>query len=121
MPIAYLPRSAMRKAADLYPGQAKTDAGNAFVIAETARTMPHTLRPIDPSKAGNRRLKNAPFRSAWVASCLIRCRRYITTGKRAEGKRHNAAVMCRARRRLNVLFAMVKHGVFYEQTTPTAA
>ena len=41
--------------------------------------------------------------------------------KRAEGKRHNAAVMCLAGRRLNVLFAMVKHGVFYETKTPAAA
>jgi transposase len=45
--IAYLPGLAMRKAADLYPGQAKTDARDAFVIADTARTMPHTLRTVD--------------------------------------------------------------------------
>lgn len=37
----------MRKAADLYPGQAKTDARDAFIIADTARTMPHTLRSVD--------------------------------------------------------------------------
>lgn len=30
--------------------------------------------------------------------------------ERAEGKRHNAAVMCLARRGLNVLFAMAKQG-----------
>ena len=45
--IAYLPGLAMRKAADLYPGQAKTDARGAFIIADTARTMPHTLRSVD--------------------------------------------------------------------------
>ncbi|AOP52815.1 IS110 family transposase [Brevibacterium aurantiacum] len=45
--IAYLPGLAMRKAADLYPGQAKTDARDAFIIADTARTMPHTLRSVD--------------------------------------------------------------------------
>ena len=41
--VAYLPGLAMRKAADLYPGRSKTDARDAFIIADTARTMPHTL------------------------------------------------------------------------------
>jgi hypothetical protein len=41
--------------------------------------------------------------------------------ERAEGKQHNAAVMCLARRRLNVLFAMVKSGAFYEARTPVTA
>lgn len=45
--VAYLPGLAMRRAADLYPGSAKTDARDAFVIADTARTMPHTLRRVD--------------------------------------------------------------------------
>ncbi|PWD41013.1 IS110 family transposase [Gordonia paraffinivorans] len=45
--VAYLPGLTMRRVADLYPGQAKTDARDAFIIADTARTMPHTLRRID--------------------------------------------------------------------------
>lgn len=45
--VAYLPGLAMRRAADLYPGNAKTDARDAFVIADTARSMPHTLRRVD--------------------------------------------------------------------------
>ena len=45
--VAYLPGLAMRKAADLYPGKSKTDARDAFIIAETARAMPHTLRAVD--------------------------------------------------------------------------
>lgn len=45
--VAYLPGLAMRRAADLYPGNAKTDARDAFIIADTARTMPHTLRRVD--------------------------------------------------------------------------
>ena len=45
--VAYLPGLAMRKAADLYPGQSKTDARDAFIFADTARTMPHTLRAVD--------------------------------------------------------------------------
>lgn len=45
--VAYLPGLVMRRAADLYPGNAKTDAIDAFVIADTARLMPHTLRRVD--------------------------------------------------------------------------
>jgi transposase len=32
--------------ADLYPSEAKTDARDAFIIADAARTMPHTLRAL---------------------------------------------------------------------------
>jgi len=46
--VAYLPGLAMRRIADLYPGEAKTDAKDAAVIADAARTMPHTLRSLDP-------------------------------------------------------------------------
>lgn len=44
--VAYLPGLAMRRIADLYPGEAKTDAKDAAVIADAARTMPHTLRSL---------------------------------------------------------------------------
>lgn len=46
-PVAYLPGLTMRRIADLYPGEAKTDARDAFIIADAARAMPHTLRTID--------------------------------------------------------------------------
>ncbi len=42
--VGYLPGSAMRKAAQLLPGDAKTDARDAYVIAFTALHMPDTLR-----------------------------------------------------------------------------
>jgi transposase len=45
--VAYLPGLAMRRIADLHPGKAKTDARDAFVIADAARTLPHTLRRVD--------------------------------------------------------------------------
>ncbi|HEV7960958.1 MAG TPA: transposase, partial [Actinoplanes sp.] len=37
----------MRRLADLHPGTAKTDARDAYVIADAARTLPHTLRRVD--------------------------------------------------------------------------
>ncbi len=44
--VGYLPGLAMRRIADLHPGEAKTDARDAAVIAHAARTMPHALRAL---------------------------------------------------------------------------
>jgi len=44
--VAYLPGLAMRRLADLHPGEGKTDARDAWVIADAARTLPHTLRLV---------------------------------------------------------------------------
>ena len=44
--VAYLPGLAMRRIADLYPGETKTDARDAYVIADAARTLPHALRRV---------------------------------------------------------------------------
>lgn len=37
----------MWRIADLYPAEAKTDAKDAAVIADAARTMPHALRSLE--------------------------------------------------------------------------
>ena len=37
--VAYLPGLAMRRIADLHAGEAKTDARDAYIIAEAARSM----------------------------------------------------------------------------------
>jgi Transposase len=44
--VAYLPELAMRRIADLHAGEAKTDARDAYLIAEAARSLPHTLRSL---------------------------------------------------------------------------
>lgn len=44
--VAYLPGLAMRRAAGIIPGDAKTDARDAYVIALTARSIPQSLRPL---------------------------------------------------------------------------
>jgi Transposase len=48
--VGYLPGLAMRRIADLYPGEGKTDARDAFVIADAARTLPHALRRAGPDE-----------------------------------------------------------------------
>lgn len=47
VPVAYVPGLVMRRAADLYPGEAKTDRRDAFVIADTARTRRHQVHWLD--------------------------------------------------------------------------
>jgi transposase len=44
--VAYLPGLAMQRIANLYPGDTKTDARDANVIADAARTLPHALRRV---------------------------------------------------------------------------
>lgn len=44
--VAYLPGLTMRRLAAAFPGEAKTDARDALVIAETARALPQTLRSL---------------------------------------------------------------------------
>lgn len=44
--VAFLHGLAMRQAAEMCEGEAKTDARDAFVIADVARTNPRSLRQI---------------------------------------------------------------------------
>ena len=90
-------------------------------IAPVTRRSGASIRDEFPSRAANKRLKNASFHTAWVASCRDSVSKAYYERKRDEGKRDNAAVMCLARCRLSVLFAMVRAGVFYEVKTPAAA
>ena len=47
VPVAYVPGLVMRRAADLYPGEAKTDRRDAYVIADTARTRRKQVHWLD--------------------------------------------------------------------------
>lgn len=55
--VGHLPGSAMRKTAQLLPGDAKTDARDAYVIAFTALHMPDTLRDAGSDDETMARLK----------------------------------------------------------------
>ena len=102
------------------PGHLAAYAG----IAPVTRRSGTSIRGEFPARSGNKQLKNALFRSAWVASCHDPLSKAYYDRKRAEGKKHNAAVICLARRRLNVLYAMVRDGSFYQvapENIPQAA
>jgi transposase len=50
VPVAYVPGLVMRRASELYPGEAKTDRRDSFVLADTARTHAHRLHWLEPSE-----------------------------------------------------------------------
>ena len=47
--VAYVPGLVMRRAADLYPGESKTDRRDAFVLADTGRTRRHQVHGSMPA------------------------------------------------------------------------
>jgi transposase len=73
-----------------------------------------------PSRFGNHRLKNALFLAAFASLRHAPSRTYYDR-KRAQGKRHNQAVLCLARRRVDVLHAMLSRVVPYRPPAPLAA
>ncbi|UVT27845.1 IS110 family transposase (plasmid) [Rhodococcus pyridinivorans] len=87
-------------------------------IAPVTHRSGSSIRGEHPARSGNRKLKRALFLSAFAALHDPTSRAYYDR-KRAEGKKHNAALICLARRRCDVLYAMLKNKTFYR--TPTAA
>lgn len=57
--VAYLPGLAMRRIADLHPGEAKTDSRAAYIIANAARIMPQILARYSGPRQASRRALNA--------------------------------------------------------------
>lgn len=49
--VGYLPGLTMRRIADIYPGESKTDKKDAAIIADAARTMPHAIRNLHATDA----------------------------------------------------------------------
>ncbi|MCG1037820.1 IS110 family transposase, partial [Polaribacter sp. DS7-9] len=83
-------------------------------IAPVTRRSGKSIRGEHPARSGNKQLKNALFQSAWVASnCDPESAAYYQR-KRAEGKKHNAAIICLARRRCDVIYAMLKTSTLYQ-------
>jgi transposase len=67
---------------------------------------------------GNRKLERAFFLSAFAALHDPASRTYYDR-KRAQGKKHNAALICLARRRCDVLFAMLHNKTYHRHPEPT--
>ena len=89
-------------------------------LAPVTRRSGTSIRGEHPSRSGNKHLKRAFFLAAFAALHDPTSRAYYDR-KRAAGKKHNAALICLARRRVDVLHAMLKHGTLYEHRTPATA
>jgi transposase len=85
-------------------------------LGPTPRQSGTSLRGNVPSRHGNHRLKNALFLAAFASLKHPPSRAYYDR-KRAEGKRHNQAVLCLARRRVDVLHAMLSRCQPYQLPT----
>ena len=92
-------------------------AGLAPVPRDSGRISGNLKRP----RRYNRRLLRTCYLSALVSIRADPASRTYYDRKRAEGKRHTQAVLALARRRLNVLWAMLRDHTTYQPTTPSAA
>lgn len=110
-PVAYVPGQLMRRAADLYPGEAKTDRPDAYVLADTGRTRRKQVHWLD---AGSDELLAALRVLNGYDIDLAADQTRLASRKRAESKRHNAALICLARRRCDVILAMLRTGQPYQ-------
>jgi transposase len=82
-------------------------------LAPVTRQSGTSLNAETRSRRGNHRLKNAMFLAAF-ASLRDPASKAFYDRKRAEGKRHNAALICLARRRCDVILAMLRTGQPYQ-------
>ena len=87
-------------------------------LAPVTRRSGSSIRGEHPSRRGNKILKRTMFLSAFAALRDPVSRAYYDR-KISQGKRHNQALIALARRRSDVLYAMLRDGAFY-QATPTA-
>ena len=83
-------------------------------IAPVTRQSGTSIHGERPARGGNKRLKNVLFQTAFVAIRLDPESRAYYDRKRVKGKRHNAAVICLARRRCNVIYSMLRNGTLYQ-------
>jgi transposase len=91
-------------------------AGLAPALVQSGKVR-YLQRPL----AGDRALKRVFYQSAFCALPHDPASRAFYDRKRAEGKRHHQALIALARRRVNVLYAMLRDRRPYEQQTPRAA
>ncbi|MEV4188971.1 transposase, partial [Streptosporangium canum] len=85
------------------PGHLAAYAG----LAPVTRRSGSSIKGEHPPKGGNKALKRAMFLAAFASLSDPESREYYDK-KRAEGKKHNAALICLARRRSDVIYAMLR-------------
>jgi transposase len=104
------PRTGARILAEIGDGSQFATGSNLASYAGLApvdRKSGSSLNAAGRSRRGNHRLKNAMFLAAF-ASLRSPDSKQFYDRKRAEGKKHNAAIICLARRRCDVIHAMLR-------------
>lgn len=104
------PRTGSRILAEIGDGSRFADGDKLASyagLAPVTRQSGKSINGESKSRRGNHRLKNAMFLAAF-ASLRSPDSKTFYDRKRAEGKRHNAALICLARRRCNVILAMLR-------------
>jgi transposase len=84
-------------------------------LAPVTRRSGSSIKGEHPPKGGNKSLKRAMFLSAFASLSDPVSRAYYDK-KRTEGKKHNAALICLARRRSDVIYAMLHDKQPYQPT-----
>ncbi|WP_033220463.1 IS110 family transposase [Kitasatospora phosalacinea] len=116
-------RTAARILVDVGDAKAFPSAGHLAAyagLAPVTRASGSSIRGEHPSRRGNKQLKRAFYLAAFASLSQPESRAYYDR-KRREGKHHVAALVCLARRRIDVLFAMLRDGTLYEPPAVTAA
>ena len=85
-------------------------------LAPVNRRSGKSINRVSQHRGGNHRLKNAMFIAAFVASQHDPTAKTYYQRKRTEGKHHNAAVICVARRRCDLILTMLKTQTPYNPT-----
>lgn len=83
-------------------------------LAPIDRRSGQSINSATASRRGNHRLKNAMFLAAFVATQHDPTAKAYYQCKREEGKNHNAAVICVARRRCDLILAVLTIGTAYD-------
>ena len=106
------PRTGARTLAEIGDPHRFANGGRLASYAGLAPVDKRSGRSINTAtqhRGGNHRLKDAMFLAAFVASQHDPEARAHYERKRAAGKEHNAAVICVARKRCNIILAMLKN------------
>jgi transposase len=96
------------------PDRLASLAGVAPVPRDSGRVVGNLHRP----QRYHRGLQRVFYTSALISIRCCQESRAFYDRKRAEGKRHTQAVLALARRRVNVLWALLRDGRCYELTPP---
>ena len=111
------PRTGARTLAEIGDPTRFKDGGRLAGYAGLApvdRRSGKSINNASASRRGNHRLKNAMFLAAFVATQHDPAAKAYYERKRLEGKKHNAAVICVARRRCDLILAMLTTGQAYD-------